>query len=280
MNQRSDRLQVSGEGIGAVACGWQSVAGTNASTGQSLSHLAGAVKTKEILYEKALKRGFFCALVEVVLLCAVLVACGRDSAPVSAQSAALVQAAKTLAVASVVKDVYAIGDTGPAGGLIFYDKGNNSDGWRFMEAAPADIRGTLYPSAKLPAMTEDIGINTGSSVGQGRTNTQAIMKEAYNRGGGFGWAAQACDALAVNGFDDWFLPSMEELNLIYSNLYLQRLGSFVNGRYWSSTYYGLATNYSFNPFEVHNYRLVNFFDGVRSWARYHIPYCVRAVRQF
>lgn len=28
--------------------------------------------------------------------------------------------------------------TGPAGGLIFYDKGSYSDGWRYLEAAPYD----------------------------------------------------------------------------------------------------------------------------------------------
>ncbi|MDR2448029.1 MAG: hypothetical protein LBD58_12205 [Treponema sp.] len=27
---------------------------------------------------------------------------------------------------------YKIGDTGPAGGIIFFDKGNNPDGWRFL----------------------------------------------------------------------------------------------------------------------------------------------------
>ena len=34
---------------------------------------------------------------------------------------------------------YAIGDEGPAGGIIFYDKGEYSDGWRYLEAAPADV---------------------------------------------------------------------------------------------------------------------------------------------
>jgi hypothetical protein len=36
-----------------------------------------------------------------------------------------------------VPKAYKVGDTGPAGGLIFYDKGNDSGGWRYLEAAPA-----------------------------------------------------------------------------------------------------------------------------------------------
>ena len=42
-------------------------------------------------------------------------------------------------------------------------------------------------------------------------------------------------------YNDWFLPSKNELNLIYHNigkgdfLGLGNIGSFVNGNYWSST---------------------------------------------
>lgn len=35
---------------------------------------------------------------------------------------------------------YNIGDRGPAGGFIFYDKKNNGGGWRYLEVAPADLR--------------------------------------------------------------------------------------------------------------------------------------------
>ena len=38
--------------------------------------------------------------------------------------------------------IYNIGDTGPAGGLIFYDKGIFSHGWRYLEAAPAETEFT------------------------------------------------------------------------------------------------------------------------------------------
>ncbi len=33
-----------------------------------------------------------------------------------------------------------VGETGPAGGIIFFDQGNYTGGWRFLEAAPADLR--------------------------------------------------------------------------------------------------------------------------------------------
>ena len=37
---------------------------------------------------------------------------------------------------------YALGDTGPAGGLIFYENPNAAaDGWRYLEAAPFDQSG-------------------------------------------------------------------------------------------------------------------------------------------
>jgi hypothetical protein len=44
------------------------------------------------------------------------------------------QAAQQLSVGT-----YKIGDRGPAGGWIFYDKGVISDGWRYLEAAPVEM---------------------------------------------------------------------------------------------------------------------------------------------
>ena len=34
------------------------------------------------------------------------------------------------------KKTHTVGEAGPAGGIVFYDKGEYSDGWRYLEAAP------------------------------------------------------------------------------------------------------------------------------------------------
>ena len=164
--------------------------------------------------------------------------------------------------------VYSIGDTGPAGGIIFYDKGNNTGGWRYLEAAPADIAHTLF------AAREEIQPRTERVVGSGKANTQAIMVEANNRGGGFGWAAQACDALVVNGFNDWYLPSRDELNFMYGNLYMHGLGNFRSEKYWSSTF--SRSNWAGGHWWVVNFSNGNHGDEVGRNNQYR----VRPIRQF
>jgi TolB-like protein len=126
---------------------------------------------------------------------------------------------------------YRIGDTGPAGGFIFYDKGNNRDGWRYLEAAPLDTEVQTIWSVRdtKPDNLQEI-------IGSGRRNTQLII-QAFNRvSGEWDTAAQKCDELEYGGFDDWFLPSKAELDLMYGNLKRRNLGDFKNGWYWSSTY--------------------------------------------
>ena len=47
---------------------------------------------------------------------------------------------------SVNEVVYCIGVSGPAGGVIFYDKGYESDGWRYLEAAPDNCDNGIAPT--------------------------------------------------------------------------------------------------------------------------------------
>ena len=132
---------------------------------------------------------------------------------------------------------YAIGDTGPAGGIVFYDKGSYSDGWRYLEAAPAS---TEWTSVSWGGRGTDVNGNSVSAppeldgVGGGAANTQAIVSEL----GTGSYVAKLSDDLSIGGYDDWFLPSRGELTLIYQNLYQQNSGGFVSGDYWSSSEIG------------------------------------------
>lgn len=129
---------------------------------------------------------------------------------------------------------YYVGDRGPAGGWIIYDKGNNSEGWRYMEAAPVDqtpdswrhkglaewgCHGTAIPGARYTA------------IGRGMLNTKAILEGCDEPD----TAARMCADYRGGGKDDWFLPSLDELELIFTHLFKQRIGGLRLGEYWSST---------------------------------------------
>jgi hypothetical protein len=128
-----------------------------------------------------------------------------------------------------------IGDTGPAGGFIFYDKGSYSDGRQYLEAAPVSTEWTDKQWGSYGTEIEA----TGTGIGTGQSNTTKIVTW-LNSQGEAGKAAQLCDALVVenNGgtYSDWFLPSFDELNLIYTNLKVSGVGGFVECiYYWSSS---------------------------------------------
>ena len=124
--------------------------------------------------------------------------------------------------------VYEIGDTGPAGGLVFYINGSDSDEWNYLEAAPSDqgsdiawgCSGTLIDGAD------------GTAVGTGAQNTIDIITGCTTAG----IAAKICDDLILGDYSDWYLPSRDELNLMYINLSQNGLGGFDSlTPHWSST---------------------------------------------
>ena len=140
-------------------------------------------------------------------------------------------------------DTYALGDIGPAGGYIFYDKGSYSDGWRYLEAAPASTEWTTIK--EWGSYNTFIG-GTEEGIGTGQSNTTIIVawldaNEDDSEGDveyKTDRAAYLCDALVYGGYSDWFLPSKDELNLMYENLKVYGVGGFGGSAaryYWSSS---------------------------------------------
>jgi hypothetical protein len=88
--------------------------------------------------------------------------------------------------------MYKIRDRGPAGGYVFYDKGNASDGWQYLEAAPVETEFKADWGGYKVLETKDkhgqnqieyISVeNTDTVVGSGKYNTELIVKRLQELG--------------------------------------------------------------------------------------------------
>jgi hypothetical protein len=121
-----------------------------------------------------------------------------------------------------------IGQVGPGGGIVFFNKGNATGGWQFLETALSNqSTGINWGCDTLNPIP-----GTQSSVGSGETNTALIVAGCTDPS----FAAKLCANLTLGGQSDWFLPSKDELNLMYKNLHLNNQGNFnTSTYYWSST---------------------------------------------
>ena len=129
---------------------------------------------------------------------------------------------------------YAPGDVGPAGGLIVYVNPNYAtDKWRYLEAAPFD----QSAGATWGCFRREITGARGTAVGTGAQNTRDMLAACPDPG----TAAALCANLSVNGVGGWFLPSRDELILVYKNLMATGAAEFGeadrrdNVSYWASS---------------------------------------------
>ncbi len=180
--------------------------------------------------------------------------------------------------------LYTVGKLGPSGGYVFYDKGSYSDGWRYLEAAPAGWSGAtadpVYKFGYYRPVSSKKQVGTSAAIGSGKENTQALVSamgsQAYASPSGSSQAMYAARAAfdyskTVDGVmhKDWFLPSKDELDLMYQNLHKKNLGGFSDGNYWSST----ENQYS-------QARYHNFKKGKSSSTARFYDFMVRPIRVF
>jgi DUF1680 family protein len=129
---------------------------------------------------------------------------------------------------------YSIGDVGPAGGFIFHENPNHAaDGWRYLEAAPFD----QSAGAQWGCFRRAVAGARGTAIGTGQQNTLDMIAACAEAG----TASQLCAALSVNGVRGWYLPSRDELALLYRHLKAAGIGDFLDGgaadnfTYWASS---------------------------------------------
>ena len=132
-----------------------------------------------------------------------------------------------------------IGMTGPGGGHVFFVDYNDqyasfcaTGDCNYLEAAPADATSGAWCSD----ISTDLGLAgwDKSAVGAGRTNTATADTTCTS-----GAVQTAVDYIApsFNGVakDDWWLGSIGEMMLMYTNLRQAGVGGFSAGSYWSSS---------------------------------------------
>jgi hypothetical protein len=173
--------------------------------------------------------------------------------------------------------VYSLGDTGPGGGKIFYVSEAGFTYYQidttgitahYLEAAPSDISETKAwaSSAYIPISNGGTGSwvdisGTGWAIGTGRLNTASILATDTDAP-----AAKACNEYSNNGKNDWFLPSKDELNQLYTNR--DSVGNLAD-YYWSS-----SQNDNYRSW----YQL--FSSGYQDYNYKYGPLTVRPVRAF
>jgi hypothetical protein len=67
-----------------------------------------------------------------------------------------------------------------------------------------------------------------------------LEKLKINNGNTAPWI---CDTLVYNNYDDWYLSSLDELLMTYTNIRNNRNGGFKPIQYWSSSCYPNGSTY-------------------------------------
>jgi hypothetical protein len=153
---------------------------------------------------------------------------------------------------SIANEICKVGMTGPGGGIIFFvDYDDQYTSLDYLEAAPmgwgnsvpvnvggvsGETTGSATVDPRMKWCSENTYLGLGEwanyAVGAGRSNTSTADTTCT------GGAIQAAADYAGGGKTDWFLPSLGEAMLMYTNLRQLGVGVVFNEsgpQYWSST---------------------------------------------
>lgn len=203
------------------------------------------------------KRSLFVLLFS---LCLVVFSCTSEDIDSTALNPLTGQSLKSAVPLSTT--TFSIGQSF-GGGIIFFIDGTGQHG------LIADINDTNY---RMIIWGDSYYLNTGATgtaVGTGSSNTKKIIAV---QGTKYNYAALVCANYRGGGYADWFLPSKDELYLLYKAKVAGVVKGFTWGAYWSSSEFYVASfpkqqayawfKYFYN--EIAYYGLKDRVNGVRA----------------
>lgn len=180
-----------------------------------------------------------------------LAACGGSSENAT-RASTVAKRVKNAALTCAAGGACVVGDTGPGGGKVFYVAPTSytspgsacEQACKYLEAAPigwiksatpagqtnCSLAGTstVDPRCAWSGITTTSIGTTQTGIGSGYANTSAIITQSNVAGR----AATVARAFQGGGKTDWFLPSRDELGLLYEK---KSASAFASGYYWSSS---------------------------------------------
>lgn len=136
-----------------------------------------------------------------------------------------------------------VGTAGPSGGLVVYDKGFESDGWRYIESAR-----NFNTNSEWGCNSSYIsGLST--EINSGYSNTMKILEACSQN-----YSALYCNDYIEGGNDDWFLGSVDEMAVVVASLF--DLNQINGSRYWTSNNHNNSEAYSVEGYYNYDEELI------------------------
>lgn len=124
-----------------------------------------------------------------------------------------------------------------------------------------DLLGTLYKGGRI------FYVNTEDGTGL----VSALRDQKDGAGVSWDEAKDIAATYSTDEYSDWYLPSKEELNLMYMNLKKNHEGNFADNVYWSSTVGNKRSTVAWRQGFTNGYQYENYT---------YLKYNVRAIRSF